>query len=174
MVLILILILYAYSINLRWNHTQINYEIFDAQNFSIEYREDITVIFSKGIVDRLNDRFMTEGPEYLLCLVGKEDGNKIYVEELKEERLLVQEIEYIIYEKDPPCQFKNSIGSIHSHPKKNGCVPSADDMFTFGEMKNPEPLINIIQCDTDNFTIFKMPGKQEWFDFRMLKWIIST
>ena len=41
-------------------------------------------------------------------------------------------------------------------------------------MKNPEPIINAIQCGIDKFYIVLMPDKHEALDFRSLRWWIEN
>ena len=138
-----------------------------------KFREDIIVVCSEPVIEKLNKAYMPDGPEILFCLIGREEGNRIVIDDLAEQEYVYQGNDYILYQNDPPCQIENSIGSIHSHPRKRGCNPSPDDIFTFGEMRDPEPVINVIQCDYNEFYIYKMPGKQEPFNFNKLRWGIG-
>lgn len=142
------------------------------KNSTMQYRDDYLVVFKNDVLNKLNSEYKALGPEYLFCLIGKQSGSQILIEELAQERLISQTEDRIFYEKDPPCQIEGSVGSIHSHSIKSNCFPSEDDLFTFGEMKNPDPIINIIQCDYNKFYIIKMPGQREAFDFRAINWSV--
>jgi len=138
--------------------------------FVLEARTDFQVIFSEGIVERLNQIYASENNEYMFCLAGHEEGTNIYVTRLTEEEILEAGIDYVKYRNDPPCQFEDSLGSIHSHPESLGCQPSDNDLFAFGEMKNPEPSIFVIHCGIDTFLIMKKPGEHQGLDYRSITW----
>ena len=155
-------------------HLSPNYEKdVIGQILNFDFREDLVVVFNDEIIERLNGAYEPDGPEYLFCLLGRVEENKIIVDGAAEQEYVYQGHDYILYQNDPPCQIEGSIGSIHSHPKNRGCVPSPDDLFTFGEMKDPEPIVNAIQCGYDEFYIYKMPGKQEPFNFNKLRWRVE-
>lgn len=135
----------------------------------ISYRNDYVLEFDKGVKGLLAERYKEGGPEDLYCLMGSLVGTVYAVSSVDEERVIGKEYGQIIFEHDPPCQKNGSIGSLHTHPREGGCEPSKDDLFTFGEMKEPEPLINVIQCDRDLFYAMKMPDKSQALDFRSLR-----
>jgi hypothetical protein len=147
--------------------------LFQRPEMTFEYREDVAVIFPQEAVETLNARYPSPGPEELYCLHGEQQGNRIVITHISEEKLVYQDYGMIVYENDPPCQYPSAVGSLHTHPASYGCTPSTDDYFTFGEMKDPEPLINAIQCGINEFYIFRMPGKQEAYDFRLLRWSVE-
>jgi len=139
-------------------------------DFVMRYRDDVSVIFTKEVIDTLNNEYYKSDLEYLFCMLGERKENKIFVTELSNPKLFRQGKDIVISQVDPACQIENSVGSIHSH--KGSCEPSKDDLFTWGEMKNPEPLINAIQCDGVFYTIL-MPGEHESLDFRSLRWKVT-
>ncbi len=128
------------------------------------------VIFENGIVAQLNDKYDPKGPESLYCLIGTAQQQSIIVDNIIEGSTVKTGNDFLIFDEDPPCQIAGSVGSLHTHPTERGCEPSLDDMFTFGEMHSPEPLINVIQCGINEIRIFRMPGKREEFDFGPLAW----
>jgi len=136
------------------------------REYEIEYRDDITVSITKEAFDELNDAYNTSISEYLYCLIGNRSGNKIIINDLSRPEAFYKGIDIIIPAEDPACQLPNSIGTIHSHP--GTCEPSQDDIFSWGEMKNPEPIINAIRCNT-GFYIVMMPEEHEAFDFRSIR-----
>lgn len=142
----------------------------------IDVRSETIVSLPSEIVDKLNNEYKTSDTEYFFCLIGEKQGNIIKINSLFEPTSLNKtkgKIEFL--DQDPPCQIANSIGSIHSHPqsfkyKEKLCSPSADDLFTFGEMKNPEPLIMAIQCGNDKFYILETPAKGKGLNGISLEW----
>ncbi len=140
-----------------------------APSARISYRDDYVLEFDKGVKDILISRYKEGGPEDLYCLMGSLVGNVYVVSSVEEERVIGKEYGQIIFEHDPPCQKIGSIGSLHTHPKEGGCEPSKDDLFTFGEMKDPEPQINVIQCEKDLFYAIKMPEASKALDLRGLR-----
>jgi len=142
-------------------------EVTYVQDYVIEYRDDFSVIFTKEVLDTLNKEYEITGWEYLFCLLGNKTDDKIYVNDLLKPESFYKGVDIIIPTDDPACQIENSLGSIHSH-QISSCQPSRDDIYSFGEMKNPEPVINAIQCD-DGFYIMLMPLEHEAFDFRSLR-----
>lgn len=141
-------------------------------DFVIEYRNDVSIVFKKEVLDILNDEYSENSGEYLFCLIGNKTSNEIYVNDLIAPELFLQGEDIVISHEDPACQIENSLGSIHSHTTKN-CEPSMDDIFSWGEMKNPDPIINAIQCGLDEFYIIFMPGEHESLDFRSLRWKVT-
>jgi len=139
--------------------------------FAIEERDDVSVVFTRDVLDRLNNEYKPKG-EYLFCLIGYKNNNEIYVDDLFKPELIFQGEEIVVAKEDPACKIENSVGSIHSHPRDD-CRPSINDIFSWGEMRNPEPLIGAIQCDIDTFYLMVMPGKNEPLDFRSAKWRIA-
>ena len=136
-------------------------------DFIIEYRDDVSVVFTKEVLDILDSEYSKSSKEYLFCLIGNKTNNDIYVNNLTRPKLFYQGLDIVISKEDPACQIENSLGSIHSHLET--CKPSFDDFFSWGEMKNPEPIINAIRCD-NIFYILLMPEEHEALDFRSLKW----
>ena len=141
------------------------------ENFA--YRDDFKIVFDEDVLASLKLDYKGDGPENLYCLIGNISDNIVYITSIESESLVFQGHDILIYKNDPPCQKTGAIGSLHTHPSAYGCRPSSDDYFTFGEMKDPEPVINAVQCSPLGFYIFKMPGKQESFDQRLLRWEIG-
>jgi len=137
---------------------------------TVGYRDDALVVFAPGLIEQLNAEYNPDGPESLYCLIGREDRHLILVDGLLGGGTIEEGLDYLVFDEDPPCQTPNAIGSLHTHPLKFGCEPSQDDLFTWGEMRSPEPLINMIQCGMNQIHIFKMPGKREEFNFNSLRW----
>ncbi len=140
----------------------------EESDFIMVYRDDTSVIFTKEVLDKLNNEYSANKGEYLFCLIGDKINNEIYVNDLIAPELFHQGEDVVISHEDPACQTENSLGSIHSHINGD-CKPSQDDIFSWGEMKNPEPIINAIHCDTGIY-ILVMPGEHEALDFRAIKW----
>ena len=139
--------------------------------FVLEYRDDVLAIFPRELADKLNKEYLNLDTEYLFCLIGERNDNEIYINDIIQPELLYGG-NIVITKDDPSCQIENSIGSIHSHPG-GGCKPSTNDLFVWGEMKNPEPVINAVQCGVDEFYIMLMPGEHEPIDFSSLRWRIE-
>jgi len=171
-VILLLYLLYPFipSISIP-TERDITEKVTYTQDYTIEYRDDYSVIFTKEILDTLNKEYEVTGWEYLYCLLGNKTDNKIYVNDLLKPESFYKGVDIIIPTDDPACQIENSLGSIHSH-QISSCQPSQDDLFSFGEMKNPEPVINVIQCD-DGFYIMLMPLEHEAFDFRSLRFTVE-
>ena len=167
--IIIYFILYFFT-TLRSENKVYMYKIITGLN--MKERTDIPVIFDKGIVEILNHEYKISLDEYLFCLIGDIINGKVYVKGLVKQGLFYKESDIAVPIKDPACQVENSIGSIHSHPS-GSCEPSVDDVFSWGARKNPEPIINAIQCDIDNFYIMLMPRSYESLDFRPLKWEVA-
>jgi len=142
----------------------LQYQSYD--NFTFEYREDFFAVFNEDIIDELNGEFSKSDKEYLFCLLGDRSGNNFFINELFQPELFYQG-DIVISLDDPSCQIPGSLGSIHSHPR-GSCIPSNNDLFAWGEMKDPEPKINAIQCGVNEFYIMLMPEEHEPLDFRSL------
>ncbi|MBN1156263.1 hypothetical protein JXA85_01480 [Candidatus Woesearchaeota archaeon] len=136
------------------------------------YRDDYRVVFKEGIIETFKQSYDTDR-EYMFCLLGEQKGDTIIVDGLYEEKLLEHNKYIIRYANDPPCQINRSIGSIHSHPPSEECRPSDNDLFAFGEMKDPEPIIAIIHCQHDELLIMKLPDKHNGLDYRSLRWSVE-
>ena len=127
-----------------------------------------------SIVNDLQEIYSNTEIEYFYCIMGYETEENYVITSLKEVELISQTETQVIIMEDPPCQISGSIGSIHNHPWQHRfkgflCSPSGNDLFTFGSMRNPKPLIQIIQCGVDKFYILEMPEKYEPLNYRSLE-----
>jgi proteasome lid subunit RPN8/RPN11 len=148
--------------------------IFCRVNFEEEkpFRNDLTVIFSQEMLDTFNLEYKNFDKEYLFCLLGEKNGKIIRVKEIVQPEIHLQGPDIVTPSEDPACQREDAIGSIHSHPD-GSCNPSNDDFFAWGEMKNPEPLINAIQCGYNQFYILEMPGQHQPLNLHGLPWHVE-
>jgi len=132
---------------------------------TIEYGEhEEKIIVPRDIMDYLNEKY-TKTYEQFWCIIGHIDENNIIIDELIEVNGTKE------YNKFRPndvsfCNFSNSLGSIHTHPKSYGlfdnCYPSSSDFYTWGNMKNPEPIIQGIYCGKDKILFIRMPKPEKF------------
>lgn len=138
----------------------------------MNYEDGISVIFTKEVLGILNNEYNRTDKEYLFCLMGNKTNNEIYIDDLIAPELVFHGQNIVISHEDPSCQIENSLGAIHSHLEAP-CSPSTDDIFSWGEMKNPEPIVNAIQCGIDDFYIILMPYQHKPLDLRPVRWKIA-
>ncbi len=118
---------------------------------SLKIKQGLQVRFEDKPLERLNIIYTNnKGLEFKVCLQGKKQGNVYWITKV---------IEPVMYEqtatsvKAAPCP-KDSVVSLHSHPKKH-CLPSDVDIKNFEQFKkkNKDALMAVM-CEEKRFTFY--------------------
>lgn len=136
----------------------------------VKYSNATTVYIPYNFINIWNDRYMSEGTEFLYCLYGVVDDDKYIITDIKTTTILDYSESSISF---IPCERnRNYLGNIHSHPQpesrflRASCGLSKRDIFTFG--KEDQALTGVI-CGINEIAIYGMRDLETSFQIKVLE-----
>lgn len=107
-----------------------------------------TIVIKQNVINTLRTNYDKE-KEFFYCLNGTSDDTTIYIDDIVNASIIIQ-TKYNVMANVDMCSF----GTVHSHPTL--CIPSATDIFSWGEWhaENKSTTIDLIYCDNKIYAFY--------------------
>jgi len=114
---------------------------------------NVSVFMKKDVFDELKYRYSINHIEYMYCIDGIITNNSIIITHITPvvpRNVSDSSLEYM------SSDCKGSLGTLHNHPTSSYCLPSYQDVYSWGRTHDLGYVLHIIQCKK-TFYVFLEP-----------------